>query len=115
MFALFTITSYTIIFNSVKEYLSKLQIMARPRKIRPQIDSRGMRLEVPIPIHRRLRRIYDERSYAGLDETLADLTVVLMDMGLDALEKKGITSPQKSIVELLQNKYENEVGDLKSV
>jgi hypothetical protein len=70
-----------------------------------------MRLEVPIPIHRRLRRCYDERSYAGLDETLADLTVVLMDLGLDALEKKGITSPQKSIIELLQTKYKEEIGD----
>ena len=63
-------------------------------KDQPKKKTRGIRIELPLSVHKRLKYFKDERKYAGFDETLAEIAAVLIDLGLDAMDQRAKTLPQ---------------------
>lgn len=63
---------------------------------RPMKKTRGIRIEVPLDVHKRLKYLKDERKYAGFNETLAQVAAALIKVGLDTMEERAKTLPQLS-------------------
>lgn len=61
-------------------------------------ETRGMRLNIPIKIHKRLKYLKDERKYAGFNETIAEVAIALIKVGLDTMEEQTKTLPQLPVI-----------------
>lgn len=64
---------------------------------RPMKKTRGIRIEVPLDVHKRLKYLKDERKYAGLNETIAEVATALIKLGLDTIEERAKALPQTKI------------------
>ena len=54
----------------------------------------SMRLEIPVDIHRKLKKLKDERMYSGMPGTLAQVSAALIHLGLDTIDERAKTFPQ---------------------
>lgn len=59
--------------------------------------TRGMRIEIPLDLHRRVKTIKDARSYAGHNDTLQDVMLALVKKGLDQIEIENAGFPQLQV------------------
>ncbi len=56
--------------------------------------TRGMRIEIPFEIHKRVKVIKDARRYAGHKDTMQDVVLALVRKGLDQVEIENASYPQ---------------------